>query len=251
MRNNQHLNDWSLLLQSIGKEISTLLFNRYIFRTIQEIIRRNRRLQNAPKAFTQWTQVVYAVTNGVAVRRLSSQSYKNDDVSFVRLLDMIIPHSRELYRSLKHHFPTDLSDHRQKSFRQKDENEQWQMEECKKLIGKDRKLLLKATEKTVHFASKRVAHHNTGIHVRTTFVDLDEAIDTLKALTEKYVLLIFRERKDLFQGMRQRKLPQGWDEIFLEVWATREMLALRLGEMVPPDKLPTEKLTHRPSRQGQ
>ena len=249
MPDHPHLKDWAVPLQSIRKEIITLLFNRYIFRTIQEITRRNRRLLNAPGPFTQWTQILYAVTNGVAVRRLSSQSHKKDDVSFIRLLDMIIPHAVVLYGQLEHHFPDDLND----PSKQKDDDRQGEIDVCKRLIGEDRKILLKATEKTVHFASKRVAHHNTGVPVRTTFADLDHAIDTLKTLAEKYVSLIFDEKKDLYQEMIQTKLRKDWDAIFLEPWATREMLALRLGEMVPPDtdKLPPGKLTHRPSRQRQ
>ena len=164
---------------------------------------------------------------------------------------MIIPHAVELYERLEYHFPDDLNDHRHNSSKQKDNDRQGEIDVCKRLIGEDRKILLKATEKAIHFASKRVAHHNTGVPVRTTFADLDHAIDTLKTLAEKYVSLIFDEKKDLYQEMIQTKLRKDWDTIFLEPWATREMLTLRLGEMVPPDKLSTEKLTHRPSRQGQ
>lgn len=250
LKKNPHLNDWGVLLRDINKEIITLLFNRYLFRAIQEIIRRNDRLQNAPRSFTQWTQVLYAVTNGVAVRRLSSQSYVHDDVNFVRLLDMIIPHAAELYGSLKHHVPADLDDHRYDIAKQKDDAEQRQMQLCKRLIGRDRKLLLKATAKTVHFASKRVAHHNTVVPVRTTYADLDHAIDTLRTFAEKYMLLIYGEKEDLSQEMIKHKLPKGWDEIFLEPWATRSMLALRLGEIAPPDKPSKERLTYRPSRKA-
>ena len=37
--------------------------------------------------------------------------------------------------------------------------------------------------------------------------------------------------------MLERKLPKGWDSIFLEPWATKETLALHLGEIAPPDKI--------------
>jgi hypothetical protein len=41
---------------------------------------------------------------------------------------------------------------------------------------------------------------------------------------------------DLLQEMKSRKLPEGWDSIFLDAWATPEILASNLGEKRPPDK---------------
>lgn len=93
--------------------------------------------------------------------------------------------------------------------------------------------------------------------VSTTFSDLDEAIDALKTLTEKFTPLICSGRcevlellhhagvttecallarlvkRDLLDEMKSRKLPDGWDAIFLEAWATPEIIALLLGETFP------------------
>lgn len=80
--------------------------------------------------------------------------------------------------------------------------------------------------------------------VSTTFSDLDDAIDTLKR-TEKYTVLVSYQKRellepahlagaptvypllaeseknrDLLEEMKSRKLPLGWDSIFLEPWAT-------------------------------
>jgi hypothetical protein len=39
---------------------------------------------------------------------------------------------------------------------------------------------------------------------------------------------------DLLEEMKRRKLPKGWDSIFLEPWATPEVIARPLGKTPPP-----------------
>ncbi len=106
--------------------------------------------------------------------------------------------------------------------------------------------------------SKRAAHSVPDEAVSTTFLDLDTPIDVLKELTEKYTLLVcsaqcerldpahlaglptayslFAQmgKLDLLEEMKSGKLPKGWESIFLEPWATPDIIALPLGEMPPP-----------------
>jgi hypothetical protein len=134
----------------------------------------------------------------------------------------------------------------------------WEILASRRLIGHDRKDLINAAEKASRFASKRAAHSVPDAPVSVRFADLDEAIDTLKKITEKYVLLFCSARqealepahragaptihawldqvknRDLLEQMKRCKLPEGWDSIFLEAWATKETLSLPLGEMEPP-----------------
>ncbi len=112
--------------------------------------------------------------------------------------------------------------------------EDWNSKGVRRLVGRDRSSLINAAEKANQFASKRVAHNNPSAEVRTKFRDLDQAIDTVKELAEKYFLLIYEERGDLLRVMVERKLPKGWDAIFLEPWTTEDVLAEKLGEMEPP-----------------
>ena len=56
----------------------------------------------------------------------------------------------------------------------------------------------------------------------------------MRTITEKFILLLYDEPRDLHAEMLSRKITSGWDAIFLEPWATRETLALPLGEMEPP-----------------
>jgi hypothetical protein len=51
-----------------------------------------------------------------------------------------------------------------------------------------------------------------------------------------YPLLAQVENRDLLEEMKTRKLPEGWDSIFLEPWATEETITRSLGETLPPTR---------------
>jgi hypothetical protein len=55
-----------------------------------------------------------------------------------------------------------------------------------------------------------------------------------------YPLLVQMEKNlDLLKEMKARKLPKGWDSIFLEPWAKPEVIARPLGETPPPRRRAT------------
>jgi len=248
------------LLRNIREEVIGILFNRYVFRTHQEIVRLNPRLQGRPQSiFSEWAWIVYAGTNGPAVRRLASQSYEDGDVNLVKLLDMLIRDSGQLWSCFELHFSADVAKVRADALKGGQEpSPDWAHSACRRLISEDRKMLITVTEKTNRFVNKRVAHSAPDCEVSTKFSDLDAAIDLLKELTEKYTLLFSSAlrlslevahragaptdylmlaqlgKRDLLDEMKSRKLPKGWDSVFLEPWATRETIALPLGEMSPP-----------------
>lgn len=248
------------LLRDIREEVIGLLFNRYVFRTHQEIVRRNQHLEGHPgSVFCGWAQVVYAVTNAVGVRRLASGSFQKGDVNLVRFLDLLIQDPAPLWDCFERHHAADADRARKDVVKQKGKLvPDWQMLACRRLIGEDRKIVIAAAEKANQFASKRAAHSVPEVKTSTTFSNLDDAIDVVKQVTEKYTLLLcsaLRESLkaahgagaptiypwlaqlkdfDLLKEMKGRKLPRGWDTIFLEPWATPETIALVHGDMVPP-----------------
>lgn len=65
---------------------------------------------------------------------------------------------------------------------------------------------INAAEKANRFASKRAAHSVPEEPVSTTFSDLDEAIDTLKKLAEKYTRLILAERREELEPLHRASL---------------------------------------------
>jgi len=229
------LYDFAWDLREILREAMGLLCNRYIFRAHQEIVRRNSNLQGSPRGrFSDWIQTIYATANAVAVRRLAGD-YESNDVNLRKLLDAIIREPKFLWTRFERFFPDDAGVARVAvagvSGRPKDG---WQSEAVRRLVGQDRTLLINAAQKANEFASKRAAHNNTAAQVRTKFRDLDQAIDSIKDLAEKYFLLIYEERRDLLQETVSRKIPKGWDAIFLEPWTSEDVLAEKLGELEPP-----------------
>jgi hypothetical protein len=251
----------AMLVRDIREEVIGLLFNRYVFRTHQEIVRLNPRLRDRPRSiFGEWGWVVYAVTNVVGVRRLASGTYMDGDINLVRLLDMFIREPGGLWESFRHYYPQDATRAHAEILRKGQQlPPDWESLASKRLLGEDRKVVINAAEKASQFASKRAAHSAPKVEVHTTFSDLDNAIDVVKKITEKYTLIVGGVRRqsvdelhragastvnpmlvqmdktiDLLEEMKRRKLPEGWDAIFLEPWATPEIIGLPLGETEAP-----------------
>jgi len=256
-------NDAAKLLRDIREELIGLLFNRYIFRTHQEIVRENRRLQGRPRSiFAEWGWIVYGVANTIGVRRVASSSHEDSDVNLVRLLNLLIRNPADLWPCFEECFPDDVANAKAAVQAKTGKLETgWEVDACKRLLGEDRKRLINAGKRASWFASKRAAHSVPEAEVHTKFSDLDQAIDMLVQLTEKYTRLILcRQRRaleplhraghptmysqivqmekniGLLEEMKRRKLPEGWDSIFLEAWATPDILASNLGDKRPPDK---------------
>ena len=221
------------LLRLVREEVIGLLFNRHVFRTHQEIVRRNPRLQGRPRSiFSEWAWTVYALANAMGVRRLASDTYQAGDVNLVRLLDMLIRAPVRLWDCFQRCCPDDAARARAGlAVKTEDLVLGWESLACKRLIGVDRKELINAAEKANRFASKRVAHSVPSAEVKTTFSDLDEAIETLKKMAERYTRLLIADleeqlaqahrgglptiypwlaqmkERDLLQEMKERKLP--------------------------------------------
>ena len=187
------------LLRDIREAVIGLLFNRHIFRTHQEIVRLNPRLQGRPSSvFAEWAWIVYAVANAMGVRRLASDTYQDGDVNFVRLLDMFIRDPMSSWSCFERHNPEDAAQGRAEVLNKAGGLESgWEILACKRLLSEDRKALINAAEKANRFASKRAAHSVPDAAVSTTFSDLDDAIDTLKRITEKYTVLISCQKREL------------------------------------------------------
>lgn len=230
--------DSTALLRDIREEVISLLFNRHVFRTHQEIVRLNPNLRGRPHGlFSKWAQIVYAQAAAVGVRRLAGQNPGHGDVSLVGFLESLLRDPGGIWKALVEHYSEDAARAREALEKRAPLQKGWEASACKRLLSQDRKTLISAAQKTVHFASKRVAHSVPRVPASATFSDLDEAIDTLKAMTEKYTRLSFaRTPKDLDQEMRGRWLQDGWKEIFLEPWASGEDIGRPLGEMRPPER---------------
>jgi hypothetical protein len=256
--------DTAELLRNIREDVIGLLFNRYVFRTHQEIVRLNPSLQKRPRSiFSEWIQVIYAHAAPIGVRRLAGQDPEQGDVNLVGFLDLLIRDPSGLWECFLQHYPEDAARARETLTKGGALQTGWELLASRRLLGEDRRILISVAQKAAHFASKRIAHGAPNVSVHTTFFDLDDAIDTLKTVTEKYTRLLFSKRLrdleplhragqptdymyirqlsqhiDLFEEMKSRKLPKGWDEVFLEPWASRTDIQGALGEMPPQGRYP-------------
>jgi hypothetical protein len=243
------------LAQYIRLEVVGLLTHQYIFRTHQEIVRRNTNLQGLKAiTFARWAQAVYVSASSLAIRRLVSHRYEADDVSLIRLIDMLKSDPTGLWGYFEKVCPSEASNARAAVLGKgtQELTPELELSACRRILSEDRKILIKTAEKANQFASKRVAHNSPDVQVRTTFSDLDAAIEAVKTLAERYVRIAYHEAvdkmgrshpfsvllaraasRDLRDEMKEH-LPKGWDAIFLIPWATPETLALPLGEMKPP-----------------
>lgn len=247
------------MLRDIREEMIGLLFNRYVFRTHQEIVRLNPKLHGRPRSiFHEWAWSVYGVANSMGVRRLASSTYEDGDINLVRLLDILIKDPGSTWECFERYYPDDAARARDEVNKIGSPALSGEMLACRRLLGEDRKAVINAAEKTNRFASKRAAHSVPAAKVSTKFSDLDEAIDVLTRLTEKYTLFVYStllgslkaehdagkstmypwlaqlKNRGLLAEMKSSKLPEGWDSIFLEAWATPAMIAQSLGDIPPP-----------------
>lgn len=208
-------NEAAKLLRDIREEVIGLLFNRYVFRTHQEIVRQNPRLQGRPRSiFAEWGWIVYAVANAIGVRRVASSTHEDSDVNLVRLLNMLIRNPAGLRPCFEECYPDDAASARA-ALQAKTGNLEsgWEVDAGKRLLGEDRKRLINAAEKVSWFASKRAAHSAPDAEVRTKFSDLDQAIDMLVQLSEKYTRLILVGQRRALEPLHRAGQPTMYPQI--------------------------------------
>ena len=210
-------------------------------------------------SFSEWAQIVYAQAAAAGVRRLASRDPERGDVNLVGLLELLIRDAPGLWECFLKHYPEDAARARECFAKEGGLQTGWDISACKRLLGEDRRTLISVAQKAVHFASKRVAHSVPDMQVKITFSDVDDAIETVKTIAETYIRLLFAKKLreleplhhagqptgylhvrqlskhvDLLEEMKRRKLPKGWDEIFLEAWASPEVIERPHGETPPP-----------------
>jgi hypothetical protein len=246
--------DASTLVREIRAQLVELTRSRHIFRTHQEIIRRNQRLWQSPvHVFGRWAATVYVAAAASGVRRLAGESPAEGDVSLVGLINLWVESPGGLWTYLERCFPTEASDTRDALMGKKGPlSDGWEIEAARRMLMRHRKLGIGAAEEVNRFVNKRIAHAVPDATVKTEYRDLDDAIDTLVTIAEKYTLLQCTIRADQLResageaellaklGRRtidaemKAGLPEGWESVFLFPWATEEILSLALGDMKPP-----------------
>jgi hypothetical protein len=214
---DRKLQKWIRWFEVIRLEVTRLLVIKYVFWSVQELIKQNKKIQKQSEFYRYLgdTYIAYAV---MGVRR----QIKNgpESISLARLLSEIVQKpekiSREYYRSL---FSTlNDQDYADKSFdRYCQKSGDTHVSVC--MVQKDLDELKKMAETCEDFADKRVAHHDKRApKILPRFNELDQSIEFLHKLCLKYQLV-------LLAGYSDSLLPTyqyDWKEIFDYPWRLPE-----------------------------
>jgi hypothetical protein len=213
---------WDRWLEHIKGEITRLVVNRHIFWEVQEIIKKNAKIQK-PSSFYEWMANVYATDSAIGVRRLLDPDHKNISISLARLFTEIqgkpevISRSRFLNLYKNSDYPVEM-----KSFLEKSANQSFDKfaGEGKSyidpsLVASDLSTIQEKAKNLHRYANKRIAHFDRGEFTELpTFNELNECLDSLESILKKYMLL--------FRAVAYtRVLPvwqYDWKAIFRESW---------------------------------
>ena len=201
------------VLDVLKSEVQSLVINRHVFWEVQDIIRKNQRIQIG-STFYDWMGSAYATSMSVAVRRQVDEDSRS--ISFVNFLKQIQarPHlvSRAWYKSLfaNGNYPANWPDacfdrlagrgqqHVQADF-----------------VASEIVALKARTKHVARYVNKRVAHRDAhDFRPLPKFRDIDAAVGHLDRLTVRYL--------NLLRGMSlTTTLPTwqyDWKEIFRHAW---------------------------------
>lgn len=209
-------------LDEIRKDFEEALFNRHIFWEVQAIIRNNPNLENyKPNRFNKFLGQAYFDYAASAIRR----QIKHQKVSFslAGLLEDIIRTPSVLSR--KRFVQRFVYLHPADEKRANDLFDEKFAGKCAEhidpvIVCQDLNKL-KVLSKTVEdFADKRVSHRDKREPIdKPTFNDLNDCIDCLAELIQKYYLLV--KAVDLGDNLSV-DFTNDWKGIFHEQWIVRD-----------------------------
>lgn len=181
------LKKWLKWLAIIELEISSLVDAKDIFWKVQDLIKKNQRIQK-PGIFNNYLGETYISHVIIGIRR---QIKKNkQSISFIRLLDEICQNpekvSRKYFVSLQ---GSAIKDWANKDFDQFCGTNINHI--SLSMVENDIIELSKNANKLEKYADKRIAHRdNTALKEIVTFGDIDDCIDFMNKLYCKYHLIL-------------------------------------------------------------
>jgi len=204
---------WTQWLGVIHKEITSLSVNRHIFWEVQEIIKKNKKIQK-PNSFYEFFGSAYASLAVMGIRR--QVKINKQSISFARLLDQITKTpsviSRQRFVAL-YGVDSMMKEIGERDFKKFADKTGKHINPADVMI--DLENLWKKAAKCEKFADMRMAHFDKrALKNPPTFKDLDECIDYLEELLKKYTV-IFRAT------CLASVLPTwqyDWKEIFHSAW---------------------------------
>lgn len=205
---------WKEWLDVILSEIEDLSWDRYIFREVRDMIRNNPKIQK-PSYFYEFLGNLYGERVLMVVRR--HVKTKGNSISFARLLEEICETpqflSRTRFVALYKGGPSEhLANEHFEEFGGKRGSHVYP-----KRVESDLETLKGKLRKCEDYADKRIAHRDKRPPKRIpTFADLDNCIDFLVKLVDKYHRLFRGRSIDPILPVGQSS--HDWKAIFTEPW---------------------------------
>lgn len=205
-------------IDEIKKETIEILDQREIYREYLRIVKNNKKILNPP-TFHFWIRKNYAHCMAISVRR--QLEVDNKSVSLMKLLQRIKQRpnclTKEWYVSL---FAEKSPPKEDAAFWKRHGSEVFKNEFGKKgffdpLIAQaDIEKLKQLGNRIQEYANERIAHHQELVSgILPTYGNLDEFIDELKKIVEKYLLLFEAISYDLTPTHQE-----NWKEVLTRPW---------------------------------
>lgn len=220
----EQIKKWKQGIDEIANDIIDLVEHRWLFKQLEEIIKRNTNL-NKDNLFWDFLRYNYVASMVLGICR-QVDSDKNS-ISLLNLLSDISSHPETL---TKKWFISAYRDGRDGDFRRlmvgqgiKDFEDNFGKNEFidPSIIDSDMNNLLRHTREIKKFRNKRVAHKdkNKKLKFDVDFTVLDEAVNVVEKTAIKYNLLLNQS------GYPETGLlpvvQYDWEEIFMQPWISK------------------------------
>jgi hypothetical protein len=214
--NSKKEKEWLSKLKKIENAVSKLLESRLFFREFMEIVKSNPKLQKN-NLFIIWIWENYLLNEATAIRRLVDKNQRT--ISLYLLLEDIKKNpeilSRARYAELfkDSGFANDY-DYINNCFDELVGKGKNHIDSAS--VEKDIKVLIEGTKNLKKYVNKIVAHlDEKGLKELPTIKVLDDAIDLIVKIVQKYYAIFYAGRVEL------EPVPQvPWKNIFNIPWST-------------------------------
>ena len=214
---DQRFEKWERWLETIRCEAMDLVRSKHIFWKLGDIIKDNPKIQK-PNSFYKFAGDTYFAYVVMGIRRQIKYDQRGKSISFVGLLEEIVETpcvlSRERFVALYEGNAQFEANHDFLEFA---------LENAEHIdpnkVRQDLDKLKRLGHAVEVFADKRIAHYDKQLVENVpSFGELDDCIDFLAELTEKYWLLFKAEVIDLLV----MPIVDHWAEIFRQPWIPPE-----------------------------
>jgi hypothetical protein len=224
MTDDQQWEKWREDIDRIYRETIYVFENRYVFREVRELFRKNSRLNKEGGFVFEWLMAMYGRDMVLAVGRELDRG-----VEVVNLIQLMYQLTKQPGVITRKRFFAMLNLKQEGTGWPEEQlykhllaqNEKWFTDHVgagdhldPAVIKKDRNTLEKKCRKVMKYRHKVVAHRST-MKLTLTVADLDEALDAIEEMLKKYYLLFYG---GALVGA-EPTIQFDWDVVFNYPWA--------------------------------